>query len=278
MFDIVKTAVGDSQTSGEQIQSLIPLFISRVAVQPEQADATQEPEMMKDLTLTASPQAVELTAHHDSELTALTVLLVVLYTIWADITGRLFEYLQCEPYRLYEGGKVQEQLVGRWMLHPDVRCDEGPFWQIMACASCGLFLWSFGIPIVIFVVIARLGKKRFTPECIACYGFFYQGFEPAYWYWDLIVKRFDVFVMTAVAHTNIVPDLRAKLLWYMLQSGIMLALHNFCKPLDQRRAGLLDFIESLALSVRSQERKCRPPGVHIAAVSTQCCETEWHME
>lgn len=229
-FDTLKGAVWDSQMFDTRVLSMVPQLIARLRPQTQ------------------------------GDLQASTVLLIVLYTIWSDITGRLFEYLQCEPYRLYEGGQVQEQLVGRWMLHPDVRCDEEPFWQIMLCASCGLVLWSFGIPVVIFIVISRLGKKRFTPEYIGYYGFFYQGFEPSYWYWDLTVKRFDVFAMTAVAHTNIVPDVRAKLLWYMLQSGIMLALHNFCKPLDERRAGLLDFIESFALSVRSPD-----------SVSTRTC-------
>ena len=46
------------------------------------------------------------------------------------------------------------------------------------------------------------------------------------------------------------PDERAKLIWYTFISGGMLALHNYCKPYDQRQCGLIDAAESFALCVR----------------------------
>lgn len=88
----------------------------------------------------------------------------------------------------YDDGVLSDGLIGRWMLHPNIRCDGDTFMQVTLFAVMGLLLWSFGIPALLFALISRMGKQRFTPEYVARYGFFYQGFEPNYWYWDLIVK------------------------------------------------------------------------------------------
>ena len=64
------------------------------------------------------------------------------------------------------------------------------------------------------------------------------------------MKRGDLFLMMAITYTNVIPDERAKLLWYTFVSGAMLALHSHCKPFDQRQCGLIDAAESFALAIR----------------------------
>ena len=44
-----------------------------------------------------------------------------------------------------------------------------------------------------------------------------------------MVKRGDLFLMMAITYTNVIPDERAKLLWYTFVSGAMLAFHSHCK-------------------------------------------------
>jgi len=179
-----------------------------------------------------------------------TFIMVLLYMSWAQVTERILYLIECEPYEHYDPDIGQVTMEGRWMAHPDVLCSSEEHGEIMFFALLGLAIWSTGIIVGIFLMIYRLGDERQKVHNLLRYGYFYQGFEPDFWWWEIVVKRGDVLIMTLVTYTNFVPDQRAKLIWYTLQSGFVLAFHNYYKPMDERRAGLLDLAETLGLLVR----------------------------
>jgi len=84
----------------------------------------------------------------------------------------------------------------------------------------------------------------------ACWVFFYDGLEPAYFWWELLVKRIDVLAMLLVAHTLVLEDPRAKLIAYLGISGFSWVFHTACLPFDCRQCMLVDRTESLGLMVR----------------------------
>ena len=88
------------------------------------------------------------------------------------------------------------------------------------------------------------------PTMMRKYGYFYNGFEPDFWWWELLVKRIDTLTVLVVTYTNLVPDSRARLLLYMVFSGIWWAIHNGASPFDDRGNSMLDKIEGLGLRSR----------------------------
>ena len=89
-------------------------------------------------------------------------------------------------------------------------------------------VWSFGILIVVCAIIWSLGPKRQTLEGLKKYGYFFQGLEPNYWWWEILVKRGDILVTTMVTYTNVVPDVRVKLFWGVFSQSLKrIALFEF---------------------------------------------------
>ena len=60
--------------------------------------------------------------------------------------------------------------------------------------------------------------------------------QPEYWWWDLVAKRFDLFLMMAITYTNVVEDERAKLLFYTFISGIALAFRRLPDTKSDRKS------------------------------------------
>jgi len=114
----------------------------------------------------------------------------------------------------------------------------------------GLLLWSCGFPYVTYKIINRRKSELSTPFMVRNYGYFYAGFEPDYWYWELLCKRVDCLIVLGITFTNLVPDAKAKLILYMVCAGIWWAIHNECHPYDCRQNGLLDKAEAMGLQAR----------------------------
>ena len=108
----------------------------------------------------------------------------------------------------------------------------------------------------------RRTPNRFRPDVMRHYGYFFSGLSPPYWWWEILVKRADAVLLMGITYTNIVPDERAKLLWYAFVSGAMLALHNQCKPYDKRQCGIVDTAETFALAVRFTNFVIPAPATH----------------
>ena len=134
----------------------------------------------------------------------------------------------------------------------EIECTEagGIHGTIAGLALGGLLLWNVGFLVFISFKIWKLGDARQTDENLRRYGYFYVGLEPTYWWWELAVKCTDVMLVNLIAYTNIVPDNKARLLMYGFLSGIMLAMHVYYQPFDERRTGTSDALESFALLTR----------------------------
>ncbi|OLP85014.1 hypothetical protein AK812_SmicGene34044 [Symbiodinium microadriaticum] len=92
--------------------------------------------------------------------------------------------------------------------------------------------------------IAIIGLSVWT------YGYFIDGFEPAYWWWDILIKRGDVAIIPffiqvdgfcsikrmLVTYTSVADDEKAKLLIYPFISGANLAISAWCRPFLNNQA------------------------------------------
>jgi hypothetical protein len=176
----------------------------------------------------------------------LPVWLVGTYSLWPMITEKLLTFLRCTAYTL-----ADKKLHQMWSFDSGVECytaDHSPTFQI---ALIGLFVWSIGtLAFILYKINAAGDENRYNDENMRKYGYFFQGFEPQYWYWEIGVKRFDFLLVAIVTHTSLIPDPKAKIVMYVMIGGLMFAAHMYAQPYDDRQHGLLDRCESVALLVR----------------------------
>lgn len=146
-----------------------------------------------------------------------------------------------------EGGRIVVE--ERLLLNPDVVCWSGDHFASLLIAIIGLVLWCVLVPLTLFWQIYRL-KDRQSAENLRKYGYFCEGYEPRYWWWDILVKRLDIGFMNVVTYTSIASDGKAKLLLFPFVSGCMLAIASWYQPFANTQAEILDFLEMCLLSFR----------------------------
>ena len=93
-------------------------------------------------------------------------------------------------------------------------------------------------------------KDRQSPDNNRKYGFFIQGYEPQFWWWDIIVKRLDVGTMNLVTYTSLAADEKAKLLLFPILSGCQLGIFSWYKPFTEAQGRILDVLEMTLLITR----------------------------
>ena len=103
-------------------------------------------------------------------------------------------------------------------------------------------MYCVGIPVALFLRIWSL-RDRQSVENYRKFGYFIQGLEPAFWWWDVVVKRLDVGLMMVVTFTSMANDEKVKLLLFPLISGVYLSLCAWCKPYVNDQASMLDLLE-----------------------------------
>jgi hypothetical protein len=172
--------------------------------------------------------------------------LIGIYTIWPIITERMLYILKCTLLTREDGTTAEH-----WDFDFNVQCrtaDHAPAYLI---AMAGLIIWSLGsIVFLVYKIKATGPENRFNDDNMRRFGYFYQGFEPQYWFWEIGWKRFDFLLVSIVTYTSLVPDARAKVIIYVMLGGVAMAAHMFCQPYDDRMHGLLDRGETIALLVR----------------------------
>jgi len=79
---------------------------------------------------------------------------------------------------------------------------------ILACV--GLAIWSLGFLLITAALIHRRHRAGRLQELSTMrdFGYFYNGYEPQFWWWDLFVKRGDVLVVYIATMADIAPDAR----------------------------------------------------------------------
>ncbi|CAE7779863.1 lgals3bpa [Symbiodinium sp. CCMP2592] len=167
--------------------------------------------------------------------------------LWPELMSQFLQMVRCISVR--EDGQESAVTVQRLHAHPDVVCWQEEHWTLFAIGVSGLVLWCFGIPLALFLRIWALTDRQ-EPENRRLFGYFIEGLEPRFWYWELVVKRLDIGLMLLIASTSVTTDDKAKLLLFALNSGIQLAVTAWLKPYSNSQAEILDFLECLLLGAR----------------------------
>lgn len=167
---------------------------------------------------------------------------------WPDLLSNFLKMIWCKP--VSEDNAQGFTIVKQRMLpSPDVVCWSADHFFLALLACIGLGIWCAGVPVLLFLRLWRL-KDRQSPENFRKYGYFIQGYEPQFWWWDILVKRFDIGLMNIVTYTSIATDEKAKLLLFPIISGFQLGLCAWCQPFTNTQAEILDFLEMCLLSFR----------------------------
>ncbi|CAE7553076.1 lgals3bpb [Symbiodinium natans] len=175
---------------------------------------------------------------------SLPVIWVSLVSLWPSLLSGFLQLMWCVP--LPEG---DDQIVSRLLPSPDIVCGSPDHSPAAWLAIAGLIIWCLGTPLALALRLAFV-RDRQAPDNFRQYGYFIQGFEPVYWWWDLLVKNADVGLMMTITYTSIVEAFEAKLLLFPVISGVQLATAAWVRPFANDQAQLLDVLEVMLCSVR----------------------------
>lgn len=167
---------------------------------------------------------------------------------WPELLSTFLKMIWCTPVS-EDNERGFTILKQRLLPNPDVVCWSSDHFVLAFLACVGLVVWCIGVPVALFFRLYVL-KDRQSPENFRKYGFFIQGFEPQFWWWDIIVKRCDILVMNLITYTSIATEEKAKILTFPIISGIALGCSAWCKPFTNTQAEILDFLEMCLLSFR----------------------------
>ena len=132
---------------------------------------------------------------------------------------------------------------------PELVCWSQDHFLVAMITFVGLGVWCVGVPLLLYMRIWALNDRQ-SPDNNRKYGFFIQGYEPQFWWWDIIVKRLDVLTMNLVTYTSLAADEKAKLLLFPILSGCQLGIFSWYKPFTEVQGGILDVLEMSLLITR----------------------------
>merc|ERR550514_2281742 len=112
-----------------------------------------------------------------------------------------------------------------------------------------MVVWSVGIVAGIYQMISRQDLQ--SSEVQRNFGYLLEGYEPRSWWWEVIVKKFDLLTTAVITYTSVASDVRAKLILYAAQSSVATSVQLAYSPFDDRQLSLLDRVEILGLMVRN---------------------------
>ena len=160
--------------------------------------------------------------------------------LWPVLLSGFLRMLWCVP--IPEDGEESVIFTYRLLPSPEIQCWADPHFPSALTAVVGLLVWCAGIPGLLALRLLFLADRQ-SPGNFRKYGFFIQGYEAKYWWWDIIVKRLDVGVMMLITYTSVVPTPEGKLLCYPVLSGLQLCLAAWIAPFTNEQAGVLDVLE-----------------------------------
>ncbi|CAE7241672.1 UVR8 [Symbiodinium sp. CCMP2592] len=236
------TQIKHSPDSGETQIVVAPLPVDSAQTLPltSRLDADVElDEVMDSLDFglfTARPRICELIYQ------SVPVIWIALISVWPSLLSNFLSMLWCVP--IVEDGQV----VSRLLPNPDVECWTDAHFPSAWIALTGLVVWCLGIPLSLAVVLFRLDRQ--SPETNRRFGYFTQGLERDYWWWDILMKRIDVGIMMVITFTSAVQDPAMKLLLFPVLSGVQAVLAAWVKPYANDQAEILDVLEVTLASVR----------------------------
>ncbi|CAE7208010.1 UVR8 [Symbiodinium sp. CCMP2592] len=174
---------------------------------------------------------------------SIPVIWVSLVSLWPGLLSSFLQMIWCVPV------PEDDVIVNRLLPNPSVICWSDEHLVSARFAIAGLFFWCLGIPIALATLLLRL-PDRHAPDNFRRFGYFFQGLERQFWWWDLLVKRFDLGLMMLVAYTSVVPDPAAKLAIFPVLSGFQALLVACVRPYTNDQAEILDVLEVTLCSIR----------------------------
>ncbi|CAE7217830.1 lgals3bpb [Symbiodinium pilosum] len=141
------------------------------------------------------------------------IIWISLVALWPGLLSSFLRMIWCVP--IPEDGEV----VSRLLPNPSVVCWSDDHMASAGLAILGLGIWCLGIPMTLAARLLCL-RDRQAPENFRRFGYFFQGLEAQFWWWDLLVKRLDVALMMLVTYTSFVLDPKAKLMLFPVLSGL----------------------------------------------------------
>ncbi|CAE7930372.1 lgals3bpb, partial [Symbiodinium necroappetens] len=166
------------------------------------------------------------------------VIWISLVSLWPGLLSSFLQMIWCVP--------VQEDdvIVNRLLPNPSIVCWSDDHLVSARIAIAGLVVWCLGIPLTLAVRLLLIPDRQ-SPENFRRFGFFFQGLEPKFWWWDLLVKRLDVALMMLLTYTSVVPDPKGKLMLFPALSGFQVYLAAWVKPYANDQAEILDVVEAI---------------------------------
>jgi len=180
--------------------------------------------------------------------------LITLYSIWEVATRRYLLALNAMriPIKIGEDEQGVDIMQRRdfWVQDMGLKAMTGGHEVVSMLGFAGLIIWSIGVPFGTFLVCRLRCRRLQEGGTKRLLGFFYVGLEPTYYWWELCVKRADVFVIFVVAYSHFFQTQKAKLITYMGLAAIAWTFHAATQPFDNARGRLVDRTENLALKTR----------------------------
>ncbi|OLQ04045.1 Attractin [Symbiodinium microadriaticum] len=230
--EMKKASEGDEfMLVAEEVASVLRMEPSNfIAAEVESGDTEEDMDTLDFGLFTRKPSPMKLLYQ------SVPVIWVTLINMWPGLLSQYLQMIWCQP--------VQEEtgVVQRLLPHPDLQCWSSDHMPLAVIAIIGLGCWCVGMPLLLILVIYRLKDKN-SPENQRRFGYFINGFEPRFWWYDLVVRRLDIAFMMLVTYTSLTDDQRAKLLSYPVISGAQMAICAWLQPFENSQAQILDFFE-----------------------------------
>eukprot|EP00929_Paragymnodinium_shiwhaense_P116501 TRINITY_DN8609_c0_g1_i5.p1 TRINITY_DN8609_c0_g1~~TRINITY_DN8609_c0_g1_i5.p1 ORF type:complete len:1753 (-),score=226.17 TRINITY_DN8609_c0_g1_i5:197-4675(-) len=179
-----------------------------------------------------------------------TTIMLALFSQWAKLLETLLRRPSCGIYPAVDahGFPTARKL---WLQNMDEVCWESEHSIVTLLSYIGVLL-NVIVPVAVIAFrINQQGADKYRTESAVRYGYFFTGLHASFWWWELFVKRADIFMFKFIATNPSLTDERLKLLCYAFVSGVFSLLHERYKPYDIRQASAIDFAESLLLMGRT---------------------------
>lgn len=178
------------------------------------------------------------------------------YETWkGNCTVALFIFHPMATKLLFKGLECQSLDTLRLTASLDIECTSIAFQRHAVAIAIGIMVWSFGIPGVAFFVLFRhhragsLNEQHVRNQ----YAFLYNGFEPKYWYFEVVYAIRKVLFMSVF----VIPYMAIRSTVMICLGVAFLAVHLNCEPFDNRSFFVLDKLETRNLRAFNSSLLCQ---------------------
>jgi hypothetical protein len=146
----------------------------------------------------------------------------------------MFDMFNCKEYDGYNRMEKDLQIV----------CYEGPhyYFAYFLALPC-IFLWSLGIPFLIYTLLSKEKEQLKTEACLTKFGFLYTGYKPNRFTWEIFImyrKIICLVIAIFLSRAGIIVQALILILFMIFFTGLNATL----RPYNERA---LNEIEDVSL-------------------------------